>query len=172
MTTDRFAFQRACASRVAGRVLNVGANDDPAELQRTFGHRVINCDIEPVDSYLGRPNRAEVLFDARERWPFADDSADLVILGDIIEHLYPAEAESVLGSARRVSQRVCLTVPRDDRWKRDGVEEKNGYRTHCYEWTWEELQALLIKTGWHVVLAEKVDYFFVPEGYFVEAQRA
>ena len=153
-------------------MLNVGCNDDPANLRDTFGLRVVNCDIEAVDSYLDRPNKAEVLFDAREKWPFADDSADLVILGDIIEHLYPEEVTAVLREARRVSQRLCITVPRDTRWQEEGVEEKNGYRTHCHEWTYEALEFLLNMCGWHVLLAEKVDYFFVEEGYFIEAQRA
>jgi hypothetical protein len=171
MTTERFGFQRACVAMTEGIVLNVGANEDPAHLKASFGERVINCDIEATDSYLNRPNNVDVLFDCTQPWPFEDDHAELVVFGDILEHLYPNEAYGALLEARRVSDKLCITVPKDDRWVEGGVEKKNGYRTHCYRWDEDRVTMLLQETGWSVVDWKTVDYYFVPEGYFILAER-
>lgn len=171
MTTERFNFQRLCAADTSGIVLNVGANDDPANLKSIAPDRVINCDIEEHDSYLNRPNKVDVLFDVRGRWPFEDDYAELVVFGDILEHLYPEEALLALREANRVSEKLCVTVPRDNRFEESGVDEKNGYRTHCFEWTEHDVLDLLSATGWEVEIWMQVDYNFVPEGYFVLARR-
>jgi hypothetical protein len=174
MTVERFSFQRSCVAQTTGIVLNVGANEDPANLKAIDPDRVINCDIEATDSYLdGRQNKVDVLFDATKDWPFPDDYAELVVLGDIIEHLYPDEALRTLREAHRVSQKVCITVPRDARWKETGVEQsETGYRTHCHEWDEEHLSMLLEESGFTKTLDwQTVDYFFVPEGYFVLAER-
>jgi predicted SAM-dependent methyltransferase len=173
MTTERFTFQRACVAMTEGIVLNVGANEDPAGLKQSYGDRVINCDIEATDSYLDRPNKVDVLFDCTKPWPFDDNYAELALLGDIIEHLYWDEAAAALDEAYRVAEKLCITVPNDNRFETDeqGVLEKNGYRTHCFVWTEENLRELLDKTGWDVVDWQTVDYYFVPEGYFIFAER-
>jgi hypothetical protein len=171
MTTDRFGFQRACVAMTTGKVLNVGANEDPAHLKAIDPNRVINCDIEAVDSYLGRQNNVDVLFDCTETWPFTNDEAELVVFGDILEHLYPEEASAALQAAHRVAEKVCITLPQDNRFEADGVEQKNGYRTHCYEWTEEKLREVLQETGWKVLDWKTVDYYFVPQGFFVYAER-
>lgn len=176
MTAERFLFQRSCVAQTTGICLNVGANEDPAQLKAIDPDRVINCDIEATDSYLdGRPNKVDVLFDCTKPWPFPDDSADLVVFGDIIEHLYPQEALEALREARRVARRMCITVPRDNRFETDeqGVlQSETGYRTHCYEWTEDRLTMLLAESGWRVSEWQTVDYFFVPEGYFILAEHA
>lgn len=167
---DRLAFQRNCVAATSGLVYNVGANEDPAGL-KAFGERVINADLETNDSYLdGRPNRVDVLMDAREQWPWKAGSGELVVLGDIIEHLYPKEVQHAFAEARRVSDSLCITVPRDTRWIIDGVRVSDtGYRTHCHEWVEEELRALLDKTEWIVTEWHTVDYGFVREGYLILA---
>jgi hypothetical protein len=156
-----------------GIVLNVGANEDPANLKAMDPERVINCDIEAQDSYLDRPNKVDLLFDCTKLWPLDNDYAELVVFGDILEHLYPEEAERALREAHRVAEKLCITVPRDNRFETDeqGVLEKNGYRTHCYEWTEGVMRSLLDRTGWKVVDWKTVDYYFVPEGYFILAER-
>ena len=172
MTTERFSFQRSCVAQTTGKVLNVGANEDPANLKAIDPERVINCDIEAHDSYLDRPNKVDVLFDVRSEWPFPDDYAELVVLGDILEHLYPEEAVYALREAYRVSELVAITVPRDNRFEEnDDVEERNGYRTHCFEWTDHDILDLLSDTGFQVIDWHEVDYNFVPTGYFVLAER-
>jgi len=174
MTIARFAFQRRCVEAVNGVVLNVGCNEDPADLKNVDRERVINCDIERFDSYMdGRVNKVDIVFDCREPWPFHDDEAELVVFGDILEHLYPWEAIAAMKEAHRVAEKVCITVPKDDRFiSNDDVEIRNGYRTHCYVWDEDRLSMLLDESGfgrtfeWHTV-----HYDFVPEGYFVLAGR-
>src|SRR3954469_4606329 len=118
MTTERFSFQRLCVAQTTGYVLNVGCNEDPANLKGVDPERVINCDIEATDSYLeGRPNKVDVLFDCTKEWPFPDDYAELAVFGDIIEHLYPPEAVAALTEAKRVAEKVCITLPRDNRFE-------------------------------------------------------
>jgi hypothetical protein len=173
MTIERFHFQRSCVAATTGICLNVGANEDPANLKAIDPERIINCDIEATDSYLNRPNKVDVIFDCtKSPWPFPDDYAELVIFGDIIEHLYPKEALAAFYEAHRVAEKVCITLPKDNRWRKEGVREsETGYRTHCYEWTQKELEKFLQKTGWKVEQWQTVDYVFVPEGYFVLADR-
>lgn len=126
---DRFAFQRQAVQETLTAlgdasiaeqehllIVNVGANDDPANLKYEAPDRVINCDLFAHDQVLDRPNQVDQIFDcARERWPFADGQAALVILGDILEHLTPEEIGYALREARRVARRLCVTVPEDHR---------------------------------------------------------
>jgi predicted SAM-dependent methyltransferase len=173
MTIERFTFQRSCVAQTTGIVLNVGANEDPANLKGIDPDRVINCDIEQTDSYLNRPNKVDVLFDAKEKWPFEADYAELVVFGDILEHFYPEEALAAMKEAHRVSEKVCVTVPSDGRFKENNdVEERNGYRTHCFQWTEKTMTMLLEESGFEIVTWRTVDYGFVPEGYFVLAERS
>lgn len=171
MTTERFGFQRLCVAQTDGIVLNVGANEDPANLKSLDPERVINCDIESQDSYLDRPNKVDVLFDAKQGWPFEDDYAELVVFGDILEHFYPEEALAAMKEANRVSQKVCITLPSDGRFEETGIEMKNEYRSHCYKWSEKTLTMLVEEAGFEVVTWQTVDYGFVPEGYFVLAER-
>lgn len=174
-TVDRFQYQRRCVENTFGIVLNVGCNEDPAGLQATYGSRVINCDIEEFDSYLdGRPNRVDEVFDmTKPPWPFRDDYAELVLIGDTLEHLYPEEAEKALREAHRVGRKLAITAPRDGRFMDDGVRQsESGYRTHCIEVTEEYLREMLGKTGWEITQLIVTHYGFVPEGYLLVAQRA
>ena len=172
MTVDRFHFQRLCTAQTEGIVLNMGANEDPANLKQIDPDRVINCDIEAHDSYLDRPNQVDVVMDARNHWPFEDDYAELVVFGDILEHFYPEEAFDALNEAHRVAQKICITVPSDGRFEADGVQETaSGYRSHCFKWTESNLTRLIENTGFEIVSWQTVDYTFVPEGYFVLAER-
>lgn len=171
MTTERFTFQRLCVAQTEGIVLNVGANEDPANLKNIDPERIINCDIEAQDSYLDRPNKVDILFDCRRDWPFSDNYAELVVFGDIIEHLYPEEAMAAMYEANRVAEKVCITLPSDGRFEETGVEMKNDYRSHCYKWTEERLIMLIEESGFDILTWQTVDYGFVPEGYFVLAER-
>ena len=165
MTAQRFEFQRSCLSSTFGYVLNVGSYDDPAQLKQMAPDRVLNCDL--VD-WSG----VDVVMDCRGKWPFKDDFAELVIMGDIIEHLYYNEALGALTEAHRVSQKLCITVPHDSRWETDGIAvDEHGGRTHCYTWSREELEKVLEDAGWKIDGEEEVDYGFVPTGWFVSALR-
>lgn len=169
---SRFQFQQNAVHSTVGIVLNVGCNEDPAHLKNIAPDRVINCDIEATDSHMMRPNLVDYLFDAaKERWPFEDQSAEMVVLGDILEHLLPQDCAAVLKEARRVAHRLCITVPRE---VRDEVfdqvpPEGNPYMFHQVEVTEEYLRWQLSEAGWEVEEWQTVDYGFVPEGYLVMA---
>ena len=181
MAADRFHFQRECVRRALadgnGLVLNVGCCDDQnsayAEsagaidnrLKPLDPERVINCDISAVDELYAdpddetrvtgtRPTAAEVLFDAaRERWPFEDGAAALVVLGDILEHLSREDIVSALGEARRVGARLCVTVPEDTRPTNTPERADLFRRGHVHRTVVTEglLRGALRQTGWRVV---------------------
>lgn len=167
MTSTRFPYQRAQAENTTGIVLNIGCYDDPAEIKSVDPSRVLNCDINKYEGFA----EVDVVMDIRETWPFSDASVELVILGDIIEHLFYPEALESLTEARRVSQKLCITVPEDTRHEGTEVYEQDeaGARPHCYTWTEERLKKLLSETGWTVQDWQEVNYDFVPRGFFVLA---
>lgn len=112
----RFDFQNAAVAHAKGIILNVGCNEDPAQLRARWGSKVVNCDLEAWDSTMNRPNPVDEIFDATVfPWPFIDDYADVVILGDILEHFPYDVMVDVLKEARRVGRELCVTVPQDTR---------------------------------------------------------
>mgnify|MGYP001571871310 CR=1 FL=1 len=70
----------------------------------------VNCDVQsrPPDQV------PDLLFDARGRWPFEDNSADIVLLHQVYEHFHLSEGRPVLQEAHRVlapGGRLIVTVP-------------------------------------------------------------
>jgi hypothetical protein len=177
MTMDRFVFQRDCVLAAEGTVLNVGCNADPGGLKSLNQGLVVNCDIRDSNPDTGEVYPVDEVFDATtERWPFNDNSCQLVVLGDIVEHLYPHEFAAVLKEARRVAQSVCITVPEDDRMHSDAgyferlaKSPKGEY--HCYVVTEDYLITTLETYGFSIDRLDVVDYGFVPRGYYVLATR-
>lgn len=175
MTMDRFRFQTEQADKYTGTILNVGCNTDPASLGAR--DNVINCDAYTNNLHIPYP--VDSVFDCCEdTWPFEDNTCDLVIFGDILEHLFPDECLRALKEARRVSRNVCATLPRDHRileipnyyeqLEKDGVV-KGGCHMHVYEQ--DEIKNIFKDAGWKVVDFQVVDYGFVPTGYYIEATR-
>ncbi|SRR5713101_1536700 len=171
MTTRRFDFQRQCVARTTGTVLNIGANDDPAGLKETFGTRVINCDDRVYDVVLKKPLVIDWVFDCSKRWPFDNDEAELVVLGDILEHLLPAQQIVCLAEAWRVAPSLCITVPNDARFLTVPNPDIADASFHIAVVDEARLRWMLQATGWQSAQWETVDYDFVPEGYFVRATR-
>ncbi len=178
MTLERFVFQRECVQQVLdndpdGFVLNVGANEDPGDLKAIDPERVLNCDLFEHDVVMGRPNKVDRLFDAAaDRWPFDDQSCALVVLGDIMEHLTIAEQEHALTEARRVSRRLAITVPQDER-ETNNDETANNYprgAVHRTIVTRPLLRGVLERTGWSVMEWRNVWYEFCPLGFFVACE--
>lgn len=175
MTGLRFDFQSECVTcaldELTGLALNIGANDDPAHLKQLDPDRVVNCDLFATDQVLDRPNMVDRLFDcARDRWPFEDGEAAIVVLGDIIEHLKPAEIDHALGEARRVTARrrvprddwgrLCVTVPEDHR---DDVSDLRADMfprgaVHRTTVTRELLIPILSRASWTVQEWREVEY--------------
>jgi len=150
--TLRYDFHVACVRKHPGRVLNVGCNEDPSQLRVTFGNRVVNCDRSGWDEHMNRPNAVDRIFDALEfPWPFEDDSAELVVLGDILEH-FPAERSiEVLREARRIADYVCVTVPEDTRIDEAQAHKEwdaAAYNLHTTVVTRNVLESILAASGW------------------------
>jgi len=174
MTIKRFYWQQEVVRQCPGVVLNIGSNEDPARLKETFGYRVLNCDFEAFDSELKRPNRVDILFDAvRDPWPFPDNYAGLVVMGDMLEHLLVPDIEEILRKAYRVGQMLAITVPRDERilTEKQKNETSNPYMYHQTVVTEALLREQLEKTNWEVISWQTVDYDWVPEGYLVLCKR-
>lgn len=177
MTVERFTFQQECVrealAQLPGLILNVGVNEDPAHLKRLDPDRVVNCDLFDHDTVMGRPNLVDRLFDAGvDPWPFDDDSAALVVIGDTMEHLKPAEQTHALTEARRVATRLCITVPQDER-ETNNDETADGFpkgAVHRTIVTRALLRDLFDRTGWNPMVWRNVWYGFCPLGFFILAE--
>ena len=174
MTVKRFYWQQQIVQQFSGPVLNIGSNEDPARLKECFGYRVLNCDFEAFDSELKRPNNVDIIFDAvRDPWPFPDNYANLVIMGDMLEHLLVPDIQEILSKAYRVGYHLAITVPRDERilTEKQKNETTNPYMYHQTVVTEELLKEQLEKTNWQILDWQTVDYDWVPEGYLVLCKR-
>lgn len=175
MSTDRFIFHRAAVRSALDQlpepVLQVGTNDDPAHLKDIDPDRVINSDLFDFDSILNQPNRVDLTFDvARDRWPFDDKSIALVVAGDILEHLTPDEILAALTEARRVSHRLCVTVPRDIRPENNDerADEYPRGAVHRTVVTEDLIRERVEAAGWRITEFRALgpgfwwdDYFFI-----------
>lgn len=147
----RYVYQIECAEKYDGVVLNVGCNEDPARIRERLGSRIINCDIEGHDKYMGgRPNRVDRIFNCLHfPWPFEDKSADLVIFGEILEHFTVNAMIEAIEEAKRVSNNICMTMPEDTRiCEEDELKKwnKEGYNLHTTVVTREIVEDILIRT--------------------------
>lgn len=173
MTIDRFRFQRECVEKYNGTVLNIGCCDDPGDLG--CYPNVINCDA--YTSYEDYIYMVDTIFDCTEdTWPFEDDSVDLALFGDIIEHMYPEELDRALAEAGRVALNVCATLPKDERIHDDPdylekIAQIPKGIVHVYAYTTEELESAFDKAGFKIDRLDLVDYVFCPVGYYIEASR-
>lgn len=143
----RYDFQIACARRHPGVVLNVGCNEDPVGLKHRWEDRVINCDMEGWDKHMKRPNIVDRIFNALDcPWPFDAEAAELVILGDILEHFPVEESGRVAREAARIAPKVCITVPEDTRIDEAAEHAKwvpENYNLHTTVVTREKLDEIL-----------------------------
>ena len=86
----QWLFQRAY---VAGRILNVGCNNDGGKLREHFG--ALNVDLSLRDDASGDVIPADVLADARAL-PFRPRSFNTVVLGELLEHFNDGDAIKTL----------------------------------------------------------------------------
>jgi len=160
---DRFLFQKKYAGKTTGIILNVGSKEDPAGLRSSFGNRVLNCDISQYDTDSGHKIDVDVLMDCRQPWPFDDNYAELIIMAEILEHLYMNEAFYALNDAKRVASKLVLTLPYDFTLPLDykGPEvwtHPSGARGHCTGWDEKTLRQVLDIIGWTVKEWITIDY--------------
>ncbi len=169
----RFRFQRAAVAYTKGHVLDIGAKEDPANLKRDFGPRVINCDATRVDHNDGKPVEIDYVFDCTETWPFHNDSAEIVVFGDVLEHLSYEGILAALREACRCARLLCITTPRDHRITEESAG-KTGLHVHRTLMSDDLLREALTSTGWKPYAMLEAPWGTQPEllGYLVEAHRA
>lgn len=169
---DRFDFQRDMVFSAHGVVLNLGCNEDPAQLKYNFPSRVLNCDLEWFDKTMGRANAADQVFDIAARWPFPDGFALMSVFGDVLEHLPPKKIVKALREAARVSQRLAITVPEDTRIDGTHTYEKGVYNPHLTVVTERLIRDCMDKSGWRPIAFFKIPWGFDGiYGYCIEAER-
>lgn len=69
-------------------------------------------------------------------------SADVVILGDILEHLNKEDARAVLRKAEKRYKHVVVSIPVGE--FNQGSFQGNKYETHLSSWTFEELGNIML----------------------------
>ena len=133
----RFDFQRGAVHNSKGFVINAGCNADPAGLKSSDPDRVINVDLHAFDDGMNRANLVDKVFDITDAkaWEenFAANSAELVVFGDVLEHMGPDQMVDCLVAAHRVAPRVCITIPEDHRIPDDakyvqGIYNERNFR--------------------------------------------
>jgi len=82
-----------------------------------------------------------------EALPYEDRSVDVVILGEILEHVYDPVA--VLVEARRVARRLVIgSVPNEhSKWGPTGKHRPEGHAYHVRAFTARTLRAALVGAG-------------------------
>ena len=125
----RMSFQRYWGRRVSDSILNIGACDDPVGLGVKVYPSGLNKKIVQFD--LDRwPGLGRVQGDAHAL-PFADRSFEMVIVGDVHEHLYQP-LTATLEAARVADRWLVMTIfeewrlPSKGQWIELGIE--NGQR--------------------------------------------
>lgn len=63
---------------------------------------------------------------------------DVIIFGDVLEHMMRHEALSVINKARERAKHIMVSIPVGK--CPQGVVERNPYERHVDSWTYEELQ--------------------------------
>lgn len=172
----RYDWQIMAAREHEGVVLNVGCNEDPSKLRKRYGSRIVNCDLEGWDHHMNRPNHVDRIFNCLEMpWPFEDDSAELVIFGDILEHFTVDAIVRALTEARRVATHVAVTVPEDTRIDPDQAAADwatEAYNLHTTIVTREIILNCCERAGWTVTRYHEDEWGFDDiRGHCVLARR-
>jgi hypothetical protein len=160
----RFDFQIEMCDRFKGTILNVGCNEDAGRLQERFGRRVINCDMEAWDAHMQRGNPVDRIFNALDfPWPFANSEAELVVLGDILEHFPPDVMVEALRESARVAPNVCVTVPEDtriDEAKQQAAWIRENYNLHTTICTKEIMADVFDQAGFNIDIFQTGEWGF------------
>jgi SAM-dependent methyltransferase len=85
------------------------------------GNRVTGVDVNPMclDWMTRRWGCAAVQLDIEEAWPIRPASFDLVLMGDVLEHLFTSVSTLAKAStALRPGGRIAVAVPNVGYWKR------------------------------------------------------
>ena len=115
--------------------------------------------IEAWEPYIAEYKLREIydqvfVNDARDMGPWAFHT-DLVIFGDVLEHMTQDEARKVLATAQQHAANIIVSIP--VLHLDQGAVNGNPYETHIDHWTYEQMRELLndgiVKSWWGDVLA-------------------
>lgn len=151
------------------RVLDVGCNSGYIT---QFLHP--SCVVYGVDVSEDLVAKASAhLFDAQvapaEHLPYGDKSMDVVLLGEILEHVYDPVA--VLKEAARVARRLISgSTPHEaGKWGPNGKNPPGPHRFHVRCFVQETLEATLRSAGLREIKISTIRRDRAPQMYLFEA---
>lgn len=143
-------------------ILDIGCGDGLLLISlREKGVKGIGVDVSDVAIKKCREKGLEVvLADVNDsHMPFPDKSFDLVILSDVLEHLY--EPGSILREAKRLSEKILISVPNFNslparlQMLLGKIPENNGpNKGHVYWFNYPILKNMLEKYGFKIEIIE------------------
>jgi len=167
-----FRLKAALAMIEKGPVLDLGCGDGVfLELLKNKGIEGRGLDISEVAIARTKSKglSAEQFDFGSQRLPFADNDFSLVVLLDVLEHLY--QPPNILQEARRVAKEVVVAVPNFNSLPArlqtllGRVPENNlAKKGHIYWFNLDVLQKMLKETGWQIMETKNNTFF---ERYFL-----
>jgi ubiquinone/menaquinone biosynthesis C-methylase UbiE len=147
---ERLLLKLFLSAEPGREVLNAGAGQGSlSRLLETSGFDVVSADISPAAcAVLSRRVRGRVARADVTALPFADESFDAVVLGEVIEHV--ADDVSALTEARRVLRPggvAALSVPAHPSW----FGPSDEWAGHVRRYTRESLIAACVAADFDVL---------------------
>ncbi len=143
---ERLLFDLLASADPGPRVLNVGAGQGSfTRLLEEQGFDVVSSDLSPsAVEVLASRVRGDVVLADMTRLPFADDSFDAVVAGEVLEHI--ENDRDALSEARRVLRlggALLLSVPAHPEWF--GASDR--WAGHVRRYTSDDLTRVIENAG-------------------------
>jgi len=85
--------------------------------------------------------------------PFPDDSFDVVLAAEVIEHLTKNDGYQMMQEVERVAKDlIIITTP--EGWQKQGSYDKNKYQMHVSGWEAKEFE----NEGYNVIIYDKQEF--------------
>ena len=142
MHTNSFELMRFFVKSLGNienkRILDIGSQNINGTYRELFPHK----DYIGIDTATG--SGVDIVVDSKHFYPFKDDTFDLVICGQVLEHTYePGLVVQEIHRLLRPSGKTCIIVP----WKWD----VHRYPVDCYRILPDGLNYLMTKAGLKVI---------------------
>jgi len=142
---ERYRFQIDNCQK-GKSILNVGCDEDPVMLKYRFG--AVNFDI-----YNHEKGTVDIVGDIRNM-PFPDNSFDIVVAGDILEHI-PDYMKAISELRRVYKEKLVITVPTIDYEIKIGhrigkeYQHRISHARHVWKPTYEEVKSIFPTAEYH-----------------------